>query len=139
MEVRLAVLRGFTNRHVVVQFFINAPADSPVCAALQRHGRLARPPSPPVHVSAPVYNVKDNLLVCTVVQTPRPIHPSARMADSLVIDFSFTMVIINSAVIITDLTHQMKFIQYILYYILLSLKEQLLWLASSPVQDKLYH
>ena len=29
---------------------------------------------------------------------PRPTHLSARAADSLVIDFSFTMVIINSAV-----------------------------------------
>ena len=67
--------------------------------------------------------------------TPRPTHLSAPAAGSAVIDFSFTMVIINSAVIITDLTHQVKFIQYILYYILLSLKEQLLWLASSPVQD----
>ena len=77
---------------------INMSAESPVRAALQRHGRLARPPLPPVHVSAPVYNAKDNLLVCTVVQTLRPIHPSARMADSPVIDFSFTVVIINSAV-----------------------------------------
>ena len=39
--------------------------DSPVRTALQRRGRLARPPSWPVHASAPAYNAEDNLLVRT--------------------------------------------------------------------------
>ena len=50
---------------------------SSVRAALQRHGWLARPPSWPIHVSTLVYNA---------------------VADSVVINFSFTMVIINSTV-----------------------------------------
>ena len=58
------------------------------------------------------------------------------MADSAAIVFSFTTVIINSAVIIADLTHQVKSIQHIfINYILLSLKEQLLRFASCLMQD----
>src|SRR4051812_26849835 len=45
--------------------------------------------------------------------TPRPIHPFAHMDDSSVIDFSFTGVIINSAVGIFWLTYQVKTIHYI--------------------------
>ena len=48
--------------------YINAPANSPVCTTLQHHGRLARPPWPQVHASAPVYNTEDNLLVRTGLQ-----------------------------------------------------------------------
>ena len=45
-----------------VRFYTNALANSPVRAILQRHGRLARPPSRPVHVSAPAYSaVADSL------------------------------------------------------------------------------
>ena len=40
----------------------NEEDNLPVCTGLQRHGRLARPPSRPVHVSAPAYNaVADSL------------------------------------------------------------------------------
>ena len=46
----------------------NAVADSPVCAALQCHGRLACPPVRPVHASAPIYNKEDNLPVRTGLQ-----------------------------------------------------------------------
>ena len=71
---------------------------------------------------------------------PRPAHLFSPTADSAVIDFSFTMVIINSAVDdfwfnISSEIHPVYF--YITYYFYL--KEQLLWLASSPMQDKLYH
>ena len=67
---------------------------------------------------------------------PRPKYLSAPAADSAVIIFNFTMVIINSAMIIADLTHQVKSIQHIfIHYILLSLKEQLLRFASCPMQD----
>ena len=42
----------------------NALAETPVRAALQRHGRLDRPPSRPFHVSAPAYSaVADSLSV----------------------------------------------------------------------------
>ena len=49
-------------------FCINTSADLSVRAALQRHGRLARPLSRPVHASAPAYNKEDNLLVHTGLQ-----------------------------------------------------------------------
>ena len=61
--------------------------DSSVRAALQHHGRLARPPSWPVHVSAPAYNaVADSLSAPAYKRrgrltrphrftTPRPVHP----------------------------------------------------------------
>ena len=63
--------------------YVNAPADSPVRAALQHHKRLARPPSRPVHASASAYHEEDNLLVRTGLQCRgrficvllRPIHP----------------------------------------------------------------
>ena len=42
---------------------------------------------------------------------------------------------LNLLWIITSLTYQVKSIQYILYYILFSSKEQLLWFASCPMQD----
>ena len=67
-------------------------------------------------------------LICPL---PWPTHPSL---ISTLPQWSSTLRRINSGS-----THQVKSIQYILYYILLSLKEQLLWLASSPVQDKLCH
>ena len=44
---------------------------------------------------------------------PRPAHLSAPATDSAVIDFSFTVVIINSVVEISGLTYQVKSIQYI--------------------------
>ena len=69
-------------------------------------------------------------------KTPWLKNLSAPAADSAAIVFSFTTVIINSAVIIADLTHQVKSIQHIfIHYILLSLKEQLLRFASCPMQD----
>ena len=52
-------------------------AGSCVRAGLQRGGQLARPHR---------------------LTTPRPAHLSAPVADSAVIDFSFTVMIINSAV-----------------------------------------
>ena len=63
--------------------YSNAPADSPVRAALQHHKRLARTPSRPVHASASAYNEEDNFLVRTGLQRHgrficlvlRPIHP----------------------------------------------------------------
>ena len=64
--------------------------DSPIRTALQRHGRLARPPSPPVHASAPAYNAEDSLLVRTGSQTPWPVYLSAPTADSPVKGSSFT-------------------------------------------------
>ena len=42
---------------------------------------------------------------------------------------------LNFLWIITSLTYQVKSIQYILYYILFSSKEPLLWFASCPMQD----
>ena len=58
--------------------YVNVPADSPVCTTLQHHGRLARPPWPPVHASTPAYNVEDNLLGRTGLQ---------RRADSSVCSY----------------------------------------------------
>ena len=82
---------------------------------LQRRGRLSRPHR---------------------FKMPRPTDLSAPAADSTVIDSSFTMVIINSAVIIADLTHQVKSIQYIfILYIAFSMEEKILWFASCPMQD----
>ena len=70
--------------------YINAPADLPVRTALQRRGRLARPPSRPVHAFAPAYNAEDNLLVRTGSQTPWLVYLSAPTADSPVKGSSFT-------------------------------------------------
>ena len=67
--------------------YVNAPADSPVRATLQRHGRLTHPPSRPVHVSAPAYNAVADSLSAPAYKghgrltrphrftTPRPVHP----------------------------------------------------------------
>ena len=79
-----AQLHGHAYRGPV---YINAPADSPVRTTLRRHGRLARPPSPPVQASVLVYNAEDNLLVRTGLQRrgrliyllPRPTRLSARL------------------------------------------------------------
>jgi hypothetical protein len=66
--------------------------------------------------SAPVYNAAAG---------------SSVMADLPMIDFSFTMVIINSAVDIFWLTYQVKSIHHIfILYVAFFKKEQLLWLAS---------
>ena len=43
-------------------FYINTSTDLPVRAALQRHGRLARPLSRPTHPSAPVYKCHGQLV-----------------------------------------------------------------------------
>ena len=67
--------------------YINTLADSSVRAALQRHRRLARPPSRPVHVSAPAYNTVADSLSAPAYKnhgrltrphrftTPWPVHP----------------------------------------------------------------
>ena len=60
-------------------------------------------------------------------------------ADSVVINFNVTVVIINSAVDNFWLNISGEIYPVYFYIILLSLKKQLLWLASSPMQDKLYH
>ena len=49
--------------------YINVPADSSIRAALQCHGRLARPPLRPAHRFAPAYNVMDIL----------PVRPRGRL------------------------------------------------------------
>ena len=64
-DAHSAVSRGSTGTRVAVQFTSNAPADSPVRTTLQRHRRLARLPSRPVHVSAPAYNATVDSPVCT--------------------------------------------------------------------------
>ena len=111
------------RQHLLAQVVIvtqrtPAPVYNPLAVSrdrtsLQRRGRFSRPHR---------------------FKTPRLKNLSAPAADSVVIDFSFTMVIIHSAVIIADLTHQVKSIQHI-FYILLSIKEQLLRFASCPMQD----
>ena len=62
--------------------------------------------------------------------TSRPIHLFAPTADSAVTDFSFTGVIINSAVdnFWPDISGEIHPVYF--YYVLLSLKEQLLRLAK---------
>lgn len=70
--------------------------------------------------------------------TPRPAHLSAPAADSGVIDFSDTVVIINFAVdnFWPDISGEIHSVYFYITYCF-SLKEQLLWLASSPMQDML--
>ena len=84
---------------VVVTQLTPAPAYNAVAVSRgrtgsQRHGQLARPPSRPVHVSVPAYNMEDNSLVCDGLQHygrfTRPTHLSAPEADSPVSDFSVT-------------------------------------------------
>ena len=72
--------------------------------------------------------------ICCRLTTPRPAHLSAPAADSTVIDLSCTVVIINSAVDNFWPKYEVKSIQYI-FYILFSLKEQLLWFAMLLRQD----
>ena len=59
--------------------------------SLGPHPRLTRP-------SVPVYNTGEDFPRPHRLTTPRPIHLSTRRADSPMIDFSFTMVIIDSTV-----------------------------------------
>ena len=63
-------------------------------ASLQQGGQLASPHwltmPRPVHASSPAYNVEDNLLVRTGLQTPWPVYLFGPAADSPVRDFSFT-------------------------------------------------
>ena len=66
----------------------------------------------PVYINSPVRS-RGRFTRSHRLTTPRPTHLSAPAADSAMIDFSFTMVIVNSAVIITDLMHQVKSIRYI--------------------------
>ena len=80
-------------------------ADSPVCTAYCACDWLARP---------------------RWLTTPQPAHPWLISASP----WSSTL-----RWIITGLAYQVKSIQYILYYILFSLKKRLLWLASSSMQD----
>ena len=75
--------RSFTDTRIAVRFTSSAPADSPVRTILQRHGRLTRPPSRPVHVSALAYKCHGRL-----ARPPSwPVHVSAptynAVADSL--------------------------------------------------------
>ena len=83
---------------IVALSVFNTTTDSFIRAGLQRHGRLAHPLSQPVHASTPAYNKEDNLLVRTVLQHCSRLICLFPAAHSLVIDFSFTMVIINSVV-----------------------------------------
>jgi hypothetical protein len=102
---------------------------------LQRRGRLARPR----RLTTPRTTLPSALAAGSRVRTglqrggqlarphwftmPRPTHLSTSVADSLVIGFNFTIVIINSS---ADN-----------FWLNISGEIQLLWLASFPMQDKL--
>ena len=63
--------------------------DSRVRTGLQRHGRLARPFSRPVHAFAPTYNEEDNLLVRTgVLRRGRLIYVASDAAVVFVVRLS---------------------------------------------------
>ena len=98
------------RQHLLAQVVViiqqtTAPAYSVVVVSrdrtgLQRRGRFSRPHR---------------------FKTPRPTDLSVPAAGSAVIDLSFTIVIINFALIIADLTLQVKSIQHIfINYVLLS-------------------
>ena len=113
---RSSMSRNFTDTRVSRRpcgpVYINAPADSPIRAALQCHGRLARPPSRPAHTSATGLQCDGQLTrppprptrrprrlpLLRLTRPTAPAHLSAPAADSAVIGFSFTVMIINSAV-----------------------------------------
>ena len=67
--------------------YINAPADSHVCAGLQCDGRLTRPPPWPTRRLS-------GLLLLRLTRPTAPAYDAT--AGSPVINFSFTTVIINS-------------------------------------------
>jgi len=69
--------------------YINAPADSHICAGLQGDGRLTRPPPWPTRRLS-------GLLLLRLTRLTAPAIDAT--AGSPVINFSFTAVIINSAV-----------------------------------------
>ena len=76
--------------------YINASADSPVRTALQRHGRLASALEVDSRVRAGLQR-GGQLARPHRFTKPQPTHLSTSVADSLVIGFNFTIVIINSA------------------------------------------
>ena len=83
----LTVQQAGASRRPCGPIYINAPADSHVCADLQCDGRLTRPPPWPTrHPSG--------LLLLRLTRPTAPAYDAT--AGSPVINFSFTAVIINS-------------------------------------------
>ena len=85
----LTVQQVGASRRPCGPIYINAPADSHVCAGLQCDGRLTRPPPWPTRRPS-------GLLLLRLTRPTAPAYDAT--AGSPVINFSFTAVIINSAV-----------------------------------------